>query len=187
MPTEIEVANAALVAIGTKTITALTDATTDANVVEIWYPITRDAILRSHPWNFAEKRVQLAQIAGDTPVMDFAYFYQLPADCLKVRRLSDEAVDIAYKVEGDRLLCDDAEVSLLYTFRETNLEAWDPMAIECLIYRLASNIAYPIRQDAGLAKTMFELSAARLADAKATDAQEGTPDVPQCDDLLRVR
>ena len=185
--TEIEVCNAAILAVGAKQIVSLDEATTTANVVKVWYQITRDAVLRAHPWNFAEKRVQLAQVAGVVPAMDYGFFYELPGDCLKVRRLSDEAVDIRYKVEGRRLLTDEATVKILYTFRETNLEVWDPLAIECLIYRLAANIAYPLRQDVGLQKNMMELYRDRIPEAKGVDAQEGTPDTPQCDDLLRVR
>jgi len=187
MPTEIEVCNAALMAIGVKPITSLDDAISSANVLKVWYPITRDSVLRAHPWNFAEKRAVLALVAGETPAMDYAYFFQLPGDCLRVRKLSDEAVDIPYKVEGNRLLMDEAEGSILYTFRETNISAWDPIAVECLIFRLASNVAFPLKQDAALVKTMFELYKDRLPDAQSVDAQEGTADAPQCNDLLEVR
>lgn len=187
MPSEIEICNLALVAIGDTTITSLDEATKRANVCKLWYPISRDATLRAHPWNFAEKRASLVRIAGETPVMDFSYLFQLPADCLKVRRLSDAQYDVPYRIEGDRLLCDDPTASILYTFREINPQAYDGLFVEAFVYRLASNIAYPIRQDLNLADAMLKISQMKLSEAKGVDAQEGTPEQIVADDLSRVR
>lgn len=187
MPSVIDICNAALVEIGDKTIVTLDDATIPANIVKIWYPITRDSVLRAHPWNFAMKRASLAMVAGETPTMDYSAFFQLPSDCLKVIRLGEEQVDIAYKVEGRRLLCSEPTVSILYTFREEDPMQYDPLFVAALIYRIAANIAWPIRQDKELRKSMFEEYLVRIGEAKGIDAQEGTPEVPQCDDLIRVR
>jgi hypothetical protein len=52
---------------------------------------------------------------------------------------------------------------------------------------LAWRIAYPIRKDLSIEKAKEAIFLSALSYAKGGDAQEGTPDVPQCDDLLRVR
>lgn len=46
------------------------------------YAETRDDLLRSHPWNFATKRVKLAR-SSTAPVFGFDYAYALPADWLR--------------------------------------------------------------------------------------------------------
>jgi hypothetical protein len=184
--TELSICNAALMAIGAAPLVALTDTTVQADVVNLWYPICRDSLLRSHPWNFAEKRTSLtADVTG--PTMDFGYYFSLPSDCLKLRRLSDDAVNEAYKVEGRKIACDEATITILYTYKVTDVTYFDSLFVECLIFLLASRLAYPVRQDAGLVKTMFDLYQDKLAEATGADAQEGTPDVPQCNDLLDVR
>jgi hypothetical protein len=185
--TELSICNAALGAIGASALVALSDTTVQADVVNLWYPICRDSLLRSHPWNFAEKRASLTAVVGTTPVMDFAYFFDLPSDCLKLRRLSDENVGITYKVEGRRIACDEATITILYTFKQTDVTYYDALFVKCLIFLLAQHIAMPIKQDVTLFKTMSEMYEDAIAEARGVDAQEGTPDVQYCNDLLDVR
>lgn len=185
--TELQIYNAALMAIGATPLVTTADVSVQADVVRTWYPFCRDSLLRSHPWNFAEKRALLTAVVGATPTMDFARYFNLPIDCLKLRRLSDVAVDIAYKVEGRRIVCDESSISILYTFRETDPRYYDPIFVECLVDMLAWKISIPIKGDVALAKRKEEEFRDAFLLATGIDAQEGTPDVPQCDDLLKVR
>jgi hypothetical protein len=52
---------------------------------------------------------------------------------------------------------------------------------------LAWKIAYPIRKDLSVEKAKEGIFLEILANAKATDAQDGTADSTQSDDLLVVR
>ena len=185
--TELQIHNLALTSIGAAQLVSLADTTPQAVVVKAWYAFCRDSLLRSHPWNFAEKRTTLTPVVGTTPTMDFARFFDLPSDCLKLRRLSDEAVDIAYKVEGRRIACDEATISILYTYRITDTTYFDPIFVECLIAYLAWKIAYPIKQSVALSKLKEQEFRDAFLLATGIDAQEGTPDVTQCNDLLTVR
>jgi hypothetical protein len=185
--TVLQIYNLALMAIGAAPLVATTDVSVQADVVRAWYPFCRDSLLRSHPWNFAEKRTTLTPVVGTTPTMDYAYFFDLPSDCLKLRKLSDEAVDSPYKVEGRRIACDDPSISILYTYRITDPTYFDPIFVDCLVAMLASKIAYPIRKDLSIEKTKELIFQAILSNAKAVDAQEGTADSTQSNDLLIVR
>ncbi len=185
--TELQIYNAALMAVGANPLVTVSDTTTQANVVRTMYTYCRDSLLRAHPWNFAERRVLLTPVVGGTPPMDFARYFNLPVDCLKLRRLSDEAVDVAYKVEGRRILCDESSISILYTYRVTDTTHFDSLFVECLIAMLAWKIAYPIKANLALMKAKGDEYRDAFFAATGVDAQEGTPDVPQCDDLLKVR
>lgn len=185
--TVLQIYNLALISIGAAPLVTVADVSVQADVVRAWYPFCRDSLLRAHPWNFAEKRTTLTPVVGTTPTMDFARFFDLPSDCLKLRRLSDEAVDVAYRVEGRRIACDEGSISILYTYRITDPTYFDPIFVECLISYLAWRISYPIKQSASLTKMKGEEYINALSVATGIDAQEGTPDVPQSDDLLKVR
>lgn len=57
--TEVSICNMALSRVGHTTITALSDANDAARQCNLHYEPSRDALLRSHPWNFAVKRTRL--------------------------------------------------------------------------------------------------------------------------------
>lgn len=57
--TNINVANGALIKLGEKTITTLADGTKASNVISERLEPCRRAVLRSHPWGFAIKRVEI--------------------------------------------------------------------------------------------------------------------------------
>ncbi len=185
--TVLQIYNLALMSIGAAPLVTVADVSVQADVVRAWYPFCRDSLLRAHPWNFAEKRTTLTPVVGTTPTMDYAYFFDLPSDCLKLRRLADELVDEPYKVEGRRIACDEASISILYTYRLTDTTYFDPIFVECLVAYIAWKIAYPIKQSTALSKLKEEEFRNALSMATGIDAQEGTPDVPQSNDLLVVR
>ena len=183
----LQIYNLALMAVGAAPLATIADVSVQADVVRAWYPYCRDALLRAHPWNFAEKRAALTGLTGTHPVMDYAYFFNLPSDCLKLRKLSDQSVDIPYKLEGRRIACDEPVLSILYTYRITDATYFDTTFVDALVALLAWRISYPIRKDINLAKVKGAEYRAALSIATGVDAQEGTPDVPMSDDLLVVR
>lgn len=59
--TEVEICNAALSRLGAPAISSLLDVDKKAQTCSLMYPRTRDNLLRSHPWNFALRRVELTK------------------------------------------------------------------------------------------------------------------------------
>ena len=90
--TDVGICNLALTGhLGTTPISAIGESTKAGQVCDLHYEAARDALLRAHPWNFAIKRVALAQDGTKTTELEaleyeFDYGYALPADCLKVLR-----------------------------------------------------------------------------------------------------
>jgi len=95
---DTQIANLALSAIGTRsTIASLSEDSTEAATVQLWYTQTRDALLRKFPWNWARRQVVLAvyKAAAGTPEnptgalpippLPWRYSYSWPADCLDAR------------------------------------------------------------------------------------------------------
>ena len=87
MTSDIDICNRALSRLGTRaTIAALSENSTEARTAAIWYATTRDALLRAADWNFARRRVALAELG--TPPTGWAFRYALPTDCLRLLRLA---------------------------------------------------------------------------------------------------
>jgi hypothetical protein len=195
---ETEICNIALTRIGHGLISSLDENTTAAQVCNLHYARTRDAMLRAHPWNFAIRRATLAQSAT-TPNHEFTYYHVLPVDCLKVIRTNWEAdgsigtaiygfpgqmgyaTQIApYRIEnvasvGKCIACNEDTVKIEYIAQITDVAQFDDLFVDCLAQRLAAEVCMRLTDNQSATRTMWELATAKLAEARSTDAQEGTP------------
>lgn len=191
MPTSTDIANIALSRIGhNRQIASLDDeATAEADLMRLHYPIARDALLRSHPWNFAVKRAELASDAT-APDFEYGYRFSLPIDCLKVLRTKTESENIEddYRIEGRYLLSNDDTVLIEYIAQITDTTQFDAMFVDVLAQKLAAEAAMPLINDARVAQAAMQMYMAKLTDARSTDAQEGVPrPVIQSYDWLNAR
>jgi hypothetical protein len=180
MASVIDICNSALYKVGCDRISTLTEQNKRAKICNDIYSKIRDATLRSHPWNFATKRIQLAQ-DSTAPVFGFDYQYQLPSDCLIVRGVSNDSSmgtsrNIDYKIEGDKLLSNETAIYIEYTFKETNTTNYDANFVDALAYRLAIELAYPLVQSLSLVDRIKKDYKDWMADARTFDAQEGRPE-----------
>jgi hypothetical protein len=62
---DYDIVNKALIRLGAKTITALNDGSNNANVANEIYADTRDDLLRTHEWGFAEKVSALSKVEAN--------------------------------------------------------------------------------------------------------------------------
>jgi hypothetical protein len=198
MTSETSIANLALTRLGHSTITSLSQGTKAADLCTLHYPVCRDALLRAHPWNFSIRRATLAQ-SSTTPNHEFTYYHVLPIDYLKVIRTDWEAdftnstavygfpgmngygSEIApYRIEnvsgvGKCIAANESVVKIEYIAKIEDPELFDALFIDLLAQRLAAEIAMPLTDTQTVAKSMWEIYQTKLAEARTTDAQEGTP------------
>lgn len=202
MPSETDLLNDALSQIGATPINAIDDGSVNANHCQRTYPALRDGLLRAAHWNFASKRVQLAQDA-EVPAFEFAYSYTLPADCLKVREYyggspsTGDGTDLAllearqlakWRVEGRKLLTNAGEVMIVYTARITNPDEFDPIFYQLLSTWMASKLANAIAKDPGMAKGLLAQAVEILLPlAAAVDGQEQSVEAMQVIELIQGR
>jgi len=187
----VDICNSALYKIGASRISSLTEQNKPARICNDIYSKIRDEVLRAHPWNFAIKRIQLAQ-ESTTPTFGFDYQYALPSDCLRPLGISPDSDmgtvrTIEHRIEGSKLLTNETVVFLRYIFRETNTTNYDPNFVEALAFRLAQELAYPIVQSGDLTDRMEKKYRDWIADARTYDAQEGTPQDLIDDTFLNAR
>ncbi len=169
----VSILNNALVRIGSKTITSLTDGDKVATACNTVYERTRDSLLRQHLWNFAIKRAELAS-ETTAPSFGFNYSYPLPADFIRVKELEDSYCP--YKIEGSKLLTDASQVQLVYVSRVEDVAAYDPLFIEVLVLLLGINLSYILIGSGSREASLKEELRTTLFLAKQVDGQDDTPD-----------
>lgn len=187
MPSWVEIANDALVEIGAEEIQSLDEATEAARQVKRVYERVRDQVLAEHPWNCALARVSLPADAT-APTWGFSRSFQLPSDpyCLRVWSLSNTAAK--FKVEGRKLLSDEAApLSILYIRRVTDPEQLSPWCARAISARLAARLAFRVSNSTSKASEVKEWAQAELRAARSIDAQEGSVDEIEIDTFLNER
>lgn len=167
----VSICSNALIDVGAQTISSFDEEGDRVTIVANRWESVRDAVLRSHPWNCAVKRVILAPDV-DTPAFDFAYQFALPGDWLRTLSVGERGEEVDFKVESGKILCDAASLYLRYIWRNDNPATWDAMLIEAMTKAMAAAIAYPITQSAALAQKKEEELAMFMRQARAVDGQD---------------
>lgn len=189
MATEVDVCNASLVLIGDSVIESLDDLTDRAIACHQFYERTRDAVLRAHPWNFALVRAALVLDAG-TPAFKWAHQFTLPSSpyCLRVLEVDEDYIgQIPWEVEGRLLMTDESSMKIRYIARILDPTAFDSLFFEAFAARLASQIAFTLRKEPEVIKTMWDLYQEKIQEAKTIDGMEKSIQTMETDDLISVR
>src|SRR3990172_2291631 len=154
MASDVEIVNQALTYLGDDLITALTDDSTRARAASVLFGPTRDAVLRSHPWNCAVTRQSLPALAA-APDFGWDYQFTLPTNpyCLRVLAINDDE-DWAdpgdtHKIEGRRVLSNDATCNLRYIGRITDPNEYDALLYQAFAARLAAALCYALTNKEG--------------------------------------
>lgn len=124
----------------------LSDITSPISTVESiaarHYDITREMVLKSHPWSFARRRRRIARNSTD-PTFGYDDAYDLPNDFLKILSIGTnytESYAYDYSIEGNQILLDNmgAEtLNITYVRDETDVRRFDPMFTKLLAAELA--------------------------------------------------
>jgi hypothetical protein len=165
----VQIINNALIKIGASAILTLTENSESARAANLIYEQARDASIRDHVWNFAIRRVELAQ-NSTAPAFEFSYQYNLPSDCLRVLRMED--MGMYYKIEGGKLLTDEGTAKILYLSRVEDVNLFDALFVEALSARIAAELSVTLSESNTLYANMMEIYQRKIADARSMDAQE---------------
>jgi hypothetical protein len=171
---EVKIANVALTLLSSSRIMALDEDSENARKVNAIWEFERDELLECHNWNFAKTQAELA-LLSTTPTIDWYYSFQLPTDCVRFVRLHN---DEAAQVYGNKLYTNQDSAKIEYVKRVTDASQFSPGFSMALAFRLARSLAYGITQSTSVAQMMDAGYTKKLQEAKASDAQAGTPQAP---------
>jgi hypothetical protein len=174
MTGKVEIINIALARLGESPIQSFEEGSVPANSARLVYDSARRSTLRDYNWNFAVATAELARYA-DTQAGDFPFAFALPADCLRVIRLppspqglrrtsrlatppgqvrsrtcGDFGRNLPFTLRGGKLLAHEPKVVLEYLRDVTDENEFDAKFIEALTYKLASELAMPVKGSAEL-------------------------------------
>lgn len=192
---EVEIVNSALIKIGERTITSFDDVNRKAARVSArQYPIRRDAMIRRYRWNFAMTRASLAP-ESPGPAFGFQNRFMLPADCIRLIGLFDDSEPLQnytsstkpHKVEGGFVHADGTELLVFYLKKETDVGQFDPLFAEVLAVDLAMDLAYNLSTGLDKLKDLRIDFNDLIAQAKRTDAIEGSPEIIVASDWIDSR
>lgn len=186
MPSEADICSDALVLLGDSPILSLDDTSDRASACKQLYPRVRDAVLRAHPWKFAQKRAALAQTVTP-PAFGYAFSYQLPVDFLRLIEFVGDRRDVPFTHEGQLVLTDSPQCMIRYVAKVEDPNLFDSLFVSALSARMAAELAQPITSQSSLMQTMLRLYEAKIQEARTVDSQEQTPDQLVSDVLTRVR
>ena len=180
MATEVSICSNALRRMGDSPITSLTEDSERGRLCNAFYEPSRDAILRSHTWNFAINRANLAKLST-SPAFEYANQFALPTDPFCLRVLKMEFEDYEFKIEnlagqGRVLLTDEGEAKIIYIARVTDPSLFDSMFVDVLTAKLAVDLAYPVTNSTTLQAQMQKLFERKLSEARSLDSTERSTD-----------
>jgi len=133
--------------------------------------------LEAHHWAFATGAADLALVHGvaetaTARALGYAFAFMRPADCLKARRLTDDA---PFEPAGRLILCNVDKARLIYTRDLTESAVFPAAFTRALSFLLASLLAVPLMQSQKLERSMLEKYLSLVEAARETDADQGAP------------
>lgn len=182
MASDTDIANHALRLLGQGTIVSLDDGSDTGNKVDDIYEDTRDNLLRSHPWNFATKRVQLAR-SSNAPAFEFDYAYVLPADWLRTISVHDNDAGhgtVLYRSElsgTQRVLVSSSDaIYLRYVSQVTDPNLMSVDFRMAFVLSLARDLSISIASSNTMQESFDRQAQRALAKARSTDAMGSFPE-----------
>jgi len=205
MSSVIDICNLALVHVNAARIQSITERTKSAQMCNTLYVPTRDAVLAAFPWNFAEKRVNLALL--DASYSGWTYAYAYPSDCVRALEIYNPLTTVTYadgyyynnqylsnavKVKAERIkfqiatnaaldrrviLTNQESAELIYTARVEDSNLYDPIFTRALAYALAAELAVALKSQPKLKEQLTGDYFRTVAAAEEGNANEAF-DVP---------
>jgi len=184
MATKLDIYNTALIACGSELISDINASSKRAVLLNTRYTSVKNKLLKSHPWKFATKRVELTA-TGTTPVYEYDNQFNLPTDFLALLGREDEELD-AFTIENSLILANDATIKIKYIYEADEDDFPDDFS-DALAFKLANDVCNALTQDRGVKDDIRRDLDICLSKAKNNDAFQGDPQDLDADEFLNAR
>lgn len=169
----VSICNKGLGWVGGNRILTLDDGTTEANLCKDNFDSIRDALLEDFDWSFAIDREKWPA-ASEAPAFGFGKKFPIPHYALRVIAVTVGGKDVDWRVEGNYVLVDEAEIEALFIRQITDPNALSPLFREALAARLAADFAIPLAKSRSLQEDLWNLFDAKLSEALNVDSMQGS-------------
>lgn len=182
---DVEIMNSALTKLGAEHIVTANDNSARARSMKAQYPITRDMMLTSHPWNFAIDYVVLAAVTPKpVDVFDYEFVFQLPANCMRVLETSLSRTEDWEEITGNRIAANVSEIKVKFIKRLVDVTLYTATFGEALASQLAMDTSYTFNQSTAQVDRLEKLADKTLRTARSFDAQVGSVRQVMAEDWL---
>lgn len=196
MSSSVDICNEALLLLGSRKINSFEEETVEARLCDVQYPLSKEFILRKHPWNFAIKRAILARLSEDV-FFGWEYQFEKPADFIRLLEIvtlssqdpgSKMTTCDEYLFEGNRILSNSPYVGLRYVSTIDDASMFDSEFKNVLAYHLAIELCESLNGSTSMKNELLRTFEGLLSDAQGTDGRENPIiQVEQSDWLLARR
>lgn len=112
--------------------------------------------------------------SGLNDIYDLSNRFELPSDFLKLIDIHQRG--IAYKVQGNELLCPLTEVKIRYIKQVTDVTLFEPLFVEALACRIGSELALHLVDSDSRKQLLEAIYDKQLRTARFNDSLQGSPD-----------
>ena len=185
MSARIDIINQALIFLGADTITGLDDDSSQAEIMNKIYALSRDSTLEAHEWSFAIRTFTPA-VSTDPPSGHWTYSYPLPSDIIRLLEVDygqpTAAVgnnqitrnQIAHEVQGRNILTNDP-IGFCTGIRRVEDEGiYTNLFCDAFSAKLAVKACLAITESNTRLQSMAAMYAGYIQEAKSRDGQQGT-------------
>lgn len=149
MATNLEIANQALLELGSTAITQAdfdTPTSASAKVVSPAFSSVLNEVLSDYDFPVLRVVVELASAGVPAVDTEFDYYFNLPADFNFLNKVTTTEGFLwdAYRIEGSTLLANETPIYLHYTKTITDASVLPDYIVPAIIYKLAARIAKPL-------------------------------------------
>lgn len=188
-----DVWNEALTLTGSPTVSSISDGSSEAEIISRIWDNFRCTFIGDHTWNGAVTIRTLARKTDEAGAevaapIEWGYVYALPADYCRAWRINGHLCGAtegqlwqikALEIDGEYqrvLLANAADVDLEYIFDVGNmLHLLTPQTRSAMAYELAVKIAPRMGLSEQEIQGLRQRASIKVAEAKGSDGQEGTP------------
>ena len=169
---DVVICNFGLNLLGVEEITSLNEASRAANVCKTAYSLSKEALLRSHFWNFSKKRSILTP-DPTPPSFGYSYQFSIPPEALVWRFIDcDEQV----VQEGRKLLTNVSTLKIVFISNGITEADFDPLFSKALSIRIAADTCHKLTQNVSLGQKLEQDFDKCIAEAKRMNAISQSPE-----------
>lgn len=163
----INICSNALILLGHTPISSFSDVGSGAQVASNLYESSLRAMLSSHRWRFATKKIQLSRLTA-APLNDYTYQYQLPTDFIMLIKMQESG---QFEIYEDKLYSNYSTAYIDYIYRpdETFFPPWFTKALE---FFLAAQFAIPVTGNSTRMAEYNSMYEMQMRRARHTDSAE---------------
>jgi hypothetical protein len=172
--TKTEIINIALGRLGEVGIQSIDEGSAVANSAGTVYDSARRATLREYNWSFALREERLSR-TEESRSSFYEYTFALPGDCLRIIRAVGNA---GYETAGAFIHSNSPVLTVQYVADIEDAGLFDSKFIEALSYKLASELAMPVKGSSELMAAYNNAYLTLVRDSAAESASERRGELP---------